>query len=439
MHKSFRLILLIILLLGNTVVSGQTDTTTGEADTISQQNNQPADQAEKEALAQEGQRLFSNNCASCHQLGSQLIGPDLVGVSERHSDEWLIRFIQNSTAVIESGDPYAVELFEKFNKIPMPPQSLTNDEVMQVLAYIEVEGQKLKGSETAGDQTTAGGGTVSDPTTGGGTGETGGLAGMTYTETLIILGFIILLLAAILFVLLRTRNALSNTLWERDHPGEVKPESRISRQRQVIARYASRLNPTFAVVGVVGIFVVLGGVGFYQQAQWFGSQQGYAPTQPIAFSHKLHAGIMNMDCQYCHTGAAKGKSANIPAVNVCMNCHEYAKQSSDEVQKLRKAYEEGTPIEWVRIHNLPDLAYFNHAQHVNVADVECQTCHGEIEDMEKVSQFSTLEMGWCIDCHKETEIDHENPYYQETFKFLDEHKNLTIAQMGGTECIKCHY
>jgi hypothetical protein len=174
-----------------------------------------------------------------------------------------------------------------------------------------------------------------------------------------------------------------------------------------------------------------------------GVQEGYAPTQPIAFSHKLHAGMYEIDCQYCHTGVEKAKSANIPSANICMNCHNHVKTQSPEIQKIWKAIEKDQPIEWVRIHNLPDLAYFNHSQHVKVAGLECETCHGPIEQMEVVQQYSPLTMGWCINCHRETAVNYEdNEYYDKLIEFHDQNQDdgiMTVEDIGGLECAKCHY
>jgi hypothetical protein len=177
-----------------------------------------------------------------------------------------------------------------------------------------------------------------------------------------------------------------------------------------------------------------------------GVQQGYAPIQPIAFSHKIHAGQFEIDCKYCHTGVMKGKSANIPSPNICMNCHNQIKQGTNtgegEIAKIVKAYETNTPIEWVRVHNLPDLAYFNHAQHVNVGGVECQTCHGPIETMDVVRQHSLLTMGWCIDCHRSTDLNTKgNEYYDNLVELhnMTSKEAMKVEDNGGLECAKCHY
>jgi hypothetical protein len=186
-----------------------------------------------------------------------------------------------------------------------------------------------------------------------------------------------------------------------------------------------------------------------------GVAQGYMPTQPIAYSHKLHAGTYQINCNYCHTSVYKGKSANIPSANICMNCHNAIKTESPEIAKIYEAigwdpesrsYIEGyeqKPIEWVRIHNLPDLAYFNHSQHTNVGGIDCQTCHGPIQEMEVVYQYSTLTMGWCINCHRETEVNTaDNAYYDKLVELHEESKavgNLKVEDIGGLECSRCHY
>jgi hypothetical protein len=131
------------------------------------------------------------------------------------------------------------------------------------------------------------------------------------------------------------------------------------------------------------------------------SQQGYMPEQPIAFSHAVHAGQYEIDCQYCHVGAERSRHASVPASSVCMNCHTHVKTDSPEIQKVAASVREGTPIQWVRVHRLPDHAFFSHANHVT-ADLKCQTCHGPVEQMVRVEQVEPMTMGWCLDCHRKT-------------------------------------
>ena len=271
---------------------------------------------------------------------------------------------------------------------------------------------------------------------------------------LIILSIVLIAISVLLYGIKRHLTVLNN-----EKKKQVAEPSLYERKfRPIIEAW----NPTVATLVIAGaVMLFLGAFGYKFGMEEVGVQQGYAPTQPINFSHKIHAGQYEMDCKYCHSTVEKSKSASIPSLNTCMNCHKYVKaaekyngKTSPEIQKIYNAigydgdnmeYIEGyeqKPIEWVRIHNLPDLSYFNHSQHVVVGKVECQTCHGPIEEMEKVYQFSTLQMGWCIDCHRERGIDSENnDYYEEAHKnMLAEGKDyITVAENGGLECSKCHY
>lgn len=271
---------------------------------------------------------------------------------------------------------------------------------------------------------------------------------------ILILVVVLLLIAGLLYGVMRNVKAM---IQER-HPQEVKP----GWFERVVRPATSQWNPTIVTLIVIGFLVlVLGSFGYKYGMDEIGVQQGYAPDQPINYSHALHAGKMGIDCQYCHSTASKSRHASIPSANTCMNCHKatqmrdkYNGEVSPELKKLYAAvgfnpetssYDPGMekkPIKWVRIHNLPDFAYFNHAQHVSVGKVECQTCHGPIQEMEKVYQFSTLQMGWCVNCHRQRGIDVENnQYYEDIHKEMKakgEHY-VTVAQNGGLECSKCHY
>jgi predicted HAD superfamily Cof-like phosphohydrolase len=222
------------------------------------------------------------------------------------------------------------------------------------------------------------------------------------------------------------------------------------------------------LVLVSSIFLLLAsGYFVYGFLMQVGVDQDYAPVQPIHYSHRIHAGSNGIDCKYCHSSARVSKNAGIPSLNVCMNCHKNIAEVSDttatedyskafydkEIQKLYKAvgWDQSTqkytgktePVKWVRIHNLPDFAYFNHSQHVTVAGIECQKCHGEVQTYEIQKQFAPLTMGWCIDCHRKTDVKMEgNAYYDKIHKELSKKygvDKLTAAQMGGLECGKCHY
>jgi hypothetical protein len=138
-----------------------------------------------------------------------------------------------------------------------------------------------------------------------------------------------------------------------------------------------------------------------------GTQQGYEPEQPIAFSHALHAGDYQISCLYCHGGAERSRHAGVPAASVCMNCHSKVLPDSPEIKKIATAIETNTPIEWVKVHRLPDFAWFDHSRHVN-AGVQCQSCHGAVEQMVRVKQEQTMTMGWCLSCHRATANDPAN-------------------------------
>ena len=220
------------------------------------------------------------------------------------------------------------------------------------------------------------------------------------------------------------------------------------------------------------LLFVIGGYYTIQGAIGLGRTKDYQPVQPIYYSHKVHAGKNQINCLYCHGPAQEGKQATIPPINVCMNCHlainEYTGSAGKlyredgtevngtaEIQKIyqyagynpdtRKYENQGKPAEWIRIHNLPDHVYFNHAQHVKAGKVQCQTCHGPITEMDEVYQFSDLSMGWCINCHRETKVQFtENKFYSIYEKFHEDLKKnpsnaITVEKIGGTECQKCHY
>lgn len=163
------------------------------------------------------------------------------------------------------------------------------------------------------------------------------------------------------------------------------------------------------------------------------SNEGYEPEQPIPYSHKLHAGKHKMNCLYCHSNAEKSQHATIPSLNICMNCHRVVKTDSPYIQRMKELYEKGEPIEWVRVHELPDHAHFTHQPHVT-AGIACQTCHGPIQEMERVYQFAPLNMGWCMDCHR----GKTTPNNVKTRLPVSE-QNPHGTQVAPTNCVTCHY
>ncbi len=378
---------------------------------------------------EKGKSLFTNNCAQCHAASDEVVvGPGLKGVRQRTpGEDWLKKWIRNSQAVVASGDAYAVGVYNKYSKIAMSSfPNLSDSDITSILDYIDSASAPAAAATTA---TPAGGGQAAAASS-----ESASPSNL-FTFVLVALLVVMLL---VLGVLLAIVSILSKAVAPAGGEGTTEAPF-MQRLRDGLTNTIN--NPVIrSIVIWIFLFVVVKSTldGLYG----IGIQQGYAPKQPIAYSHKLHAGQYKIDCNYCHTGANRGKSATIPSANICMNCHGVIKKESPEIQKIYAAIEQNRPIEWIRVHNLPDLAYFNHAQHANVGNVQCQTCHGEIEKMEVVEQRSSLTMGWCIDCHRKTEVNtKDNAYYDKLVALhrKESKEPLKVANIGGLECSKCHY
>lgn len=387
-----------------------------------------------EASIKAGEALFNGNCKACHRVKQKLVGPALAGIEGRApSINWILNWVRNPAAVIASGDEYANKIYNEYNKSQMTAfTSYTDDQILDILAYVKFEAEKPEAAPVAAGAEGAAGGGSAIPSS--------------YLNTILIGMVVILVLLLVMLGLII--NALkryldTKTLTEEDKEVVHSPITTGS----VLSSPGFIFLVVFIVAGVSFKAVI---DGLYT----IGVQKNYQPKQPIAFSHKIHAGQYEIDCKYCHTGVLRGKQANIPSVNVCMNCHNQIRKGTNtgetEISKIFTAagfdpntstYTGNTkPIEWVRIHNLPDLAYFNHAQHVNVAGVECQTCHGPIQEMEVVKQYSLLTMGWCIDCHRKTDVNTKgNQYYDKLVEIHNSKKPMKVEDIGGLECAKCHY
>ncbi|WP_325133224.1 cytochrome c3 family protein [Hymenobacter sp.] len=380
------------------------------------------------AAIQAGDALFKANCAQCHAVNEKVVGPALAGITKRRNISWLIPWVKNSAKVIASGDEYAVKLFNEYGKQQMPSFGLSDKEITSIMAWV---GSQESAGPTAGKQPAVDG---KEPA--GGSGDAAEAGAGKYVDVLLIV------LVVVLIVLVVTLAIIANLM--KDVLGGRKDLD--GRDIEVLNQRFdwTSLYRSSALRGIVGVVVALAllyaGV---QSVMAVGLTQGYQPTQPIAFSHKLHAGENQINCAYCHTSVYKGKSANIPSPNICMNCHSQIKTESPEIKKIYRAIERKQPIQWVRVHNLPDLAYFNHSQHTQVGGIQCQTCHGPIQNMEVVYQYSALTMGWCINCHRETPLNTKgNAYYDNLVKLHDKANNavpFTVSSNGGTECSKCHY
>jgi len=373
------------------------------------------------AAIKAGEALFNAHCKACHRVDQKLVGPALAGVQERApSIDWIIKFVHNSSAVIASGDDYANKLYNEYNRTQMTAfTSLKEADIMNILAYVNKPAEAKAPEE------------IKKP------GEETGLSSKYLNIILIGMVIILLLLLIILGLLV---SALKRFLDQKPLTDEDREVVHSPISVGSITRSSGFIFIVIFLIGALGFKAVINGL------LSIGVQQGYMPKQPIAFSHKIHAGEYEIDCKYCHVGATRAKNATIPSVNICMNCHNQIKQGSltgeSEIAKIVSAYENNKPIEWIRIHNLPDLAYFNHAQHVNVGGVECQTCHGPIETMDVVKQHALLTMGWCIDCHRKTDLNAKgNAYYDKLVELHNKSSKIPmkVEDDGGLECSKCHY
>lgn len=390
-----------------------------------------------EGSAQDGKALFQANCASCHAVNKKLTGPALAGVETR--GPWgdrkeIYAWIKNPAGYAK-GNEYAANLIKEYNGILMTAfPSLSEAEMDAILNYVSAEASKKPDTAAPADAA----------------------AETTQEDNSLLFGVLTLVLAIVALILLQINSNLRKLSDEKE--GFHRPEP--------VPFYR---NKAYIATAIIVLFM-LGGYYTIQGAIGLGRQQNYQPEQPIYYSHKVHAGINQINCLYCHGGAMEGKHANIPSVNVCMNCHMaineyngpklYAADGTEingtaEIQKLYeyagwdpatgKYTGNGKPIEWIKIHNLPDHVYFNHAQHTKAGGVQCQTCHGEIQKMDEVYQFANLSMGWCINCHRETKVNFkDNGFYSIYEKFHNDIKNgkmdsVTVENIGGTECQKCHY
>ena len=380
------------------------------------------------SVVKNGENLFKGNCTVCHAINEVIIGPALRDVHERQSEEWIYAFIKNSQKVIKSGDEYAVNLYNEYNKTLMTSFDFSDEELNAILTYIKDESTKEVQVIVADANQGLEGGEVSS---------------VSSDNLYISLGLNLILLLIIIFVLFRFTNLSKKYVLLKDNQSKGKlldeEDLEVVKSQFDIKKFI-KSNKFVGITSFIFIAVFVKSCidGLYT----IGIQQNYQPTQPIAFSHKIHAGQYEIDCNYCHTGVNISKSANIPAVNICMNCHNAINTDKPEIQKILTAYEENRPIEWVRVHNLPDLAYFNHKQHVAVGGIECATCHGPIEEMDVVYQYSELTMGWCINCHRETEVNAKgNDYYKKLVELHNSSskKPMTVEDIGGLECSKCHY
>jgi hypothetical protein len=376
-----------------------------------------------------------------------ITGPALKGVTDRVPDKKLLHdWIRNNQKVLASGNPYFNGLYNQYNKTAMNLfPTLTDGEIDAILKYVET--YQVPGNTGAGGATT---------------GEDAASKGAESDNTLLY-GILTLILAIIMIVLLQVNSSLKKLSDDKEGIPSAEP----------IPFYRNKVYITLVIL----FLFILGGYWLVQGAIGLGRTKDYQPEQPIFYSHKVHAGINQISCLYCHGNAWESKHATVPALNVCMNCHaainDYTKgpklyredgsevDGTAEIQKLysytgydpktgRYNTEHAKPVEWTKIHNLPDHVYFSHAQHIRAGKVQCQTCHGPIQEMNEVKQFADVSMGWCINCHRTTKVNfpdssgNGNKFYSIYEKFHKDLKtgkmdSVTVENIGGTECQKCHY
>ncbi|MBL4593950.1 MAG: c-type cytochrome [Flavobacteriales bacterium] len=398
-------------------------------------------------LAEVGKKLFKANCAACHNVGTKVVvGPGLQGVNDKYDREWLGKWIKNSGELIASGDADANAIFGEFKKSIMPPQAVNDEDIDAILSYIANPGT----NEVAVVEDAGGGEVVEEDN----------------SKLKYVFGAVILLLIVLIITLNKTGVFMREM--------EAKNDGRVYDGPTTLwGSFMKLMGDNKGIVAAIVIVLFFGGlVSLMDGAFQIGVRQGYKPEQPIKFSHKIHAGDNQIDCNYCHSSARHSKTSGIPSLNVCMNCHKaidgsdgktfmYNGSEYSMVEEIQKIYnhldynpetqeygDNPTPVRWIKVHNLPDHVYYSHEQHVTAGKQKCQTCHGPVEEMDVVEQHAQLTMKWCIECHKETAVSTEgNGYYDEMHKRMTpefKEKVLgdgvpTVDEIGGWECAKCHY
>jgi len=413
----------------------------------------------------QGEALFKSKCATCHQTHKNSTGPKLYQVRDKWSsggakEGSLYQWVKNWQTAAAT-DPYAAEV-SKWSPTAMSAfPDLKNEDIDAILDWVDAQP----------DPATVG------PTGGSNDGSTGAVSTDSEEGSI---GWIWIVMGVIFIVVILAVGGVRRQLNIATSDDPSTQEALTYGEEIRTWAWKNRLY-----VGIATLVIVLSVVvGLFQSLYSIGVVQGYQPSQPIAFPHDKHAGINGIDCKYCHNSVTKSKHAGIPTVNVCMNCHKQingeGKPFAGEIQKIYAAagwdpsgagkyIGKENPIVWNKVHVLPDHVYFNHSQHVVVGGIDCKQCHGDMTQMNETAKVQpveelnkiegnikltkpTLTMGWCIECHGAKEIsigNGKNAYYDEIHRRLKNDKTLyrkylkdgkvTVNELGGWECAKCHY
>lgn len=408
-----------------------------------------------------GIKIFKKECTACHSidLTKKLIGPPLQNITKKRNIEWLHKWIKNNKSLIKNGDKEALDIYNKYNKSDMNLfLHLSKDDINDILSFIdnpEIINNKKNDKNIINNS-------IIDKYSNE----------LNNTYEIIFVGFIILFIL-LLIILIRLIQLIKILNSKKLGDYEIINYNifNIINIIKIIKKYY------YIGYSLIFIFSIISIYSIWNFLMLIDVNKGYKPIQPIYFSHKIHSGINKINCQYCHSDSQYSKFASIPSTNVCMNCHitidkyqgKYIEKGKNrsfynkEINKLyksigwdpidRKYKNASNPIEWIKIHNMPDFVYFNHSQHIVVGekaikkiknvDISCNACHGNVQNMDSVEMANDFTMEWCINCHRNISIDKNNNYYIEYFKNIHKKhykKNkITVSDVGGTECVKCHY
>ncbi len=398
--------------------------------------------------AEDGAKLFKQNCAVCHasHTDQKITGPGLKGVFDRvPPGDWINKWIKNNEKMIKGGDAYANKIYSENGKAAMTVfENLNDKEIDAIVAFMK--GPAPVSASPKGPQ--GPGGVVGEEVKPG-------------IEPLYFVLGVIVLLAIMITTFRSVRTSLQNSANRTEGKPEDPEMTFMEEAKAWIGSHRRFVGVMVIIIGFMGMkscWDACYDIGVYYDWE---TNKGYHPDQPIKFSHKIHAGDNEIACQYCHNTVEKSRHAGIPSVNVCMNCHKGIQEGTEtgktEIAKIYTAagfdpstgkYDESksNPLNWLKVHNLPDHVYFNHSQHVVVGKIDCAKCHGDVKGMTTVEQKAPLTMRWCVDCHRTTEVAMEgNAYYDRLHKALKEKYKgqydvkFTVEKIGGLECQKCHY